>query len=128
VEEPPRTTAPAAPAVGCAYIVADGASGAWAGKSQCVAAWTSGGWRFIRPVEGVQLLERSSGNWTVFRNGAWERAILRGDALSIGGQQVVGARVSGIASPTGGTVIDSQARLALNAVLSALRSHGLIEP
>jgi hypothetical protein len=127
VEEPPSTTAPATPALGACYIVATDATDAWAGKSQCVAAWTSGGWRFIVPVEGMVMFERSSGTWTVFRNGNWETGILRGESLMIDGQQVVGRRAAAIESPTSGGVIDTEARTAIDAILTSLRDHGLIE-
>jgi hypothetical protein len=127
VEEPPRAAPPTSPALGDCYIVAAGATGAWAGKSQCVAAWTSGGWRFISPVEGIRLYDRSSGNAIAYRNGAWETGIVRGASVVIDGDQVVGPRAAAIASPTGGTVIDSESRAAISAILVALRQHGLID-
>jgi len=52
---------------------------------------------------------------------------LRGSALILEGQQVVGARSSAIPSPTGGSMVDSEARTAIDDVLAALRQHGLIE-
>ena len=63
----------------------------------------------------------------IYRSGAWEFGVLRGSSILIGGQQVVGARVAAIASPAGGTTIDSEARAAIAAALGALRQHGLIE-
>lgn len=126
VEGAPLAAPPASPALGSCYIVALDATDSWAGKSQCVAAWTSGGWRFISPVEGMTLYERSSGTWMVFRNGAWETGMLRGEMLLIGGQQVVGARAAAIPGPSGGSVVDAEARASLDAVLDALREHGLI--
>jgi len=65
--------------------------------------------------------------WAVFRNGAWELGIVRGSAVVIGGQQVVGPRLPAIASPTGGTSPDSEARATLAEILAALAQHGLIE-
>jgi hypothetical protein len=91
-----------------------------------VAAWTAGGWRFIAPVEGMMLYERTSGTWAVFRSGAWELGNLRGAALLIDGQQVVGPRAASIASPSGGTVVDVEGRAAVDAILDTLRQHGLI--
>ena len=126
VEGPPLASPPLAPALGAAYIVASGPTGAWAGKSQCVAAWTSGGWRFISPIEGMSLYERGSGTWAIYRSGDWEVGNLRGAALLIDGVQVVGTRAAAIASPTGGSVVDSEARATLDAILGALREHGLI--
>jgi hypothetical protein len=52
---------------------------------------------------------------------------IRGDAVMIGDQQVVGSRAAAIASPAGGATVDSEARVAVDAILGALREHGLIE-
>ena len=126
VEEPPRATPPASPVLGACYIVAEGATDGWAGKSQCVAAWTTGGWRFVLPVDGMVLHEQTSGTAAAFRNGAWEVGTLRGGSLLIDGLKVVGARAAAIDPPAGGSVVDAEARSAIDAVLSALRQHGLI--
>jgi hypothetical protein len=71
---------------------------------------------------------RSTSVWAVYRNSAWELGVIRGSAVNIGGQQVVGARSAAIASPTGGTTVDAEGRAAINAILAALRTHGLIAP
>lgn len=127
VEEVPRAAPPDAPELGACYIVDAVATGTWAGKSGQVAGWTSGGWRFIAPREGMRFYVRSAGTWAVFREGAWEIGTVRGSALTIGDQQVVGARLAAIPSPSGGTTIDGEARTALSAILAALRTHGLID-
>lgn len=127
IEQPPLAAPPSAPALGEAYIVAAAATGAWTGKTGCVAAWTEGGWRYISPREGMTMQERISGTATVYRGGAWESGIVRAESVQIGGQQVVGARSAAIATPSGGSVVDAEARAAVAAVLTALRSHGLIE-
>lgn len=126
IEQPPLATPPASPVLGACYIVAANATDAWAGKSQYVAAWTSGGWRFVAPVEGMSLYERTSSTWAVYRDSGWEVGLSRAASLLIGGQQVVGRRVAAIASPSGGSVVDSEARAAIGAILDALRQHGLI--
>lgn len=120
-------TPPPAPAIGSCYIVGEGATDAWAGMSQSVAAWTSGGWRFVAAAEGMMLYDRSTGTWMTFRSGAWERGMVRASALIIGDQQVVGARAAAIESPAGGATVDSESRTAIDAILDALRQHGLIE-
>jgi hypothetical protein len=127
VEEPPGTTPPASPTLGACYIVAPGATGEWAGKALCVAGWTSGGWRFIPPAEGMNLYVRSTATAASFRSGIWEVGQVRGAALIIGDEQVVGSRAGAIPSPTGGTTIDGEARASVDAILIALRQHGLIE-
>lgn len=126
MEEPPRATPPASPAVGASFIVAEGATDAWEGRAQSVATWTSGGWRFLSPAEGLSLYERSSSNFAAFRNGVWEFGILRGASVLIGGLQVVGPRGAAIASATGGSVVDAEARTAIETILIRLREHGLI--
>jgi hypothetical protein len=127
VDEPPRASPPVSPTLGACYIVAPEATDAWVGKSGYVVAWTAGGWRFVSPAEGMSLFERTSGTCAVFRNGAWETGIIHGASLVIGGQQVVGERLAAIDTPAGGSVVDTEGRLAIAAMLDALRQHGLIE-
>ena len=128
VEDGPLDTPPAAPALGACYIVGTAPSDAWAANSNALAAYTSGGWRFVIPPEGMTALVKSSALWATFRSGVWEMGVLRGSSLIIGGEQVVGSRVAAIASPAGGTTIDSESRTTIDSILAALRQHGLIEP
>lgn len=100
VEEPPRTAPPSSPPIGASYIVAASPTGAWAGKAHHVAAYTSGGWRFVAPVEGMSAYVRSSGIWATYRSGAWEQGVVRGTSVLVAGQQVVGSRAAAIASPS----------------------------
>lgn len=127
VEEPPRTAPPATPQVGATYIVAAGATGAWVGQDLNLAGFTDGGWRFVTPREGTMAYVVSGSVWSIFREGAWEMGSLRGDNVLIGGEQVVGARAAAIGVPTGGSTVDTEARSAVGQILSALRTHGLIE-
>jgi hypothetical protein len=126
IDEPPRPEPPESPQAGTCYIVSDGASGLWAGKASFLAAWTTGGWRFIAPVDGMSLYERTTGTWATFRSGAWEIGVVSASMVQIDGQQVVGPRGPAIQSPAGGAVVDAEARAALEAVLNTLRQHGLI--
>lgn len=127
VEEGPRASPPFSPPVGACYIVATSPTGAWAGKALNLAAYTAGGWRFVAPLEGVTTYVRSSSVWATFRSGAWELGVLRGSNVTISGQQVVGGRAAAIPGPSGGSVIDVEARFAVGQILTALRLHGLIE-
>ena len=127
VEEQPRAAPPALPVVGACYLVATNPTGAWTGYANHLAGWTSGGWRFVAPVEGLAAFVRSTSVWAVFRAGSWELGVVRGNNLTLGGKQVVGSRLPAIASPTGGTTVDSQSRATIGEILSALRLHGLIE-
>ena len=127
VEEPPRNSPPSAPAVGACYIVGSAPTGVWAGTAQNIAAFTSGGWRFTPPFEGLTAYVRSTATSAAYRAGAWEIGVLRGTNVVIGGQQVVGGRAGAIASASGGTTVDAQARSVIDQILGAMRQHGLIE-
>jgi len=119
-------TPPPAPAAGACWIIGEAPTGLWAGKARQLAGWTISGWRFVVPVDGmnVWLLDQQlsaryvSGNWII--------GDVRASRLLIGGQQLVGARLAAIGNPAGGSSIDIEARATLIAVLGALRTHGLI--
>lgn len=126
VEELPRSSPPASPAPGACYIVDSAPIGAWAGTAGCVAAWTSGGWRFIAAIEGMSLGVRTSGSRITFHDGVWENGIVRASAVLVNDQQIVGSRAPAIASPSGGMTVDNEARSTIDSILAALRQHGLI--
>jgi hypothetical protein len=126
VEQAALDDPPASPALGACYIVGDSPTGTWAGKSQNLAGFTSGGWRFVPPLEGFSVYVKAEAQPACYRAGAWEIGVVRGSSLMIGGVQVVGSRVSAIASPSGGTTVDGEGRSAIDLILSALREHGLI--
>lgn len=117
---------PATPAVGACYLVASGASGAWAGKDEMLAGYTDGGWKFVSPTEGTQVLDSATGQLVIWRSGAWESGILRAQELQVDGQAVVRGRQPAIAGPSGGSVIDSECRAAVSSLLAAAKAHGLI--
>jgi hypothetical protein len=83
---------------------------------------------FARSIDGLTACVRSTFVSATYRNSAWELGVMRGSALNIAGQQVVGARGAAITTPGGGTTIDVEGRAAISAILAALRSHGLIAP
>jgi hypothetical protein len=127
IEEEPRNDPPSAPVIGACYVVDTSPTGDWAEKPQCFAGYTSGGWRFITPFEGLSAYVKSDGRWATYRSGGWEVGNLRGTSLLIDGEQVVGSRAGAIASPTGGTTVDNQARTTIDQILAILRDHGLID-
>ena len=117
---------PASPAIGSSYVIGASPTGAWTGHALALAGFTGGGWRFIAPFDGLRALDKASGEIAVFAAGAWEKGHLRATRLSVGGDQVVGARGAAVADPAGGTTVDSEARAAITAILGRLRQHGLI--
>jgi hypothetical protein len=127
VEGPPLASPPASPVEGQSWIVAPGAAGAWSGKEGFLAAWTSGGWRFVAPPAGMGVWNKADGLLLRYDGGLWSGGELACSSLRIDGVQVVGGRRGAIASPSGGTIIDVEARAAVSAVIAALMSHGLID-
>jgi hypothetical protein len=128
VEGAPLATPPASPNLGNCYIVAANPTAAWAGKAQQLAAFTSGGWRFVVPRDGLAVYVKSSGATAAYRGGAWVFGDLSGSQVSVAGVKVIGARGAAIAAPAAGATVDAEARTAIGQVLAALRTHGLIEP
>lgn len=115
------------PEPGESWIVGEDATGAWSGRVDCVATWTDGGWRFTSPVSGMLAWDRAISYWRHWSGTAWADGSLPASAIHIGGQQVIGPRLLAIASPSGGTTIDNEARTAIAAVIATLMSHGLID-
>ncbi len=97
---------PAAPADGQTWLVGAGASGVWLGQAGKIAARQSGNWLFVTPRDGIKLLNRSSGQEMRY-SGGWKTA----------------ARP---ALPSGGTVIDVEARAAITAIIAALTTAGIV--
>ena len=127
VEAPPGNDPPASPVAGQSYLVGEAPTGEWSGNAGAIAGFTEGGWRFVAPPEGAQLLVRTTGETMVRRNGGWETGIVRAREVRVGGQAVLGSRQPPIEAPAGGSTIDSEARTAIAEIIAALRAHGLIE-
>jgi hypothetical protein len=66
-------TAPpsAVPAVGAAYLLPAGASGAWAGQGGKIATWNGSMWVFTTPTDGMASLVTDEGRVYVHQGGQW---------------------------------------------------------
>jgi hypothetical protein len=107
VEAGPLATPPATPIPGQCWLVAAGATGAWAGRGNALAIWSDGGWRFAAPRPGMRVLRSPDGVWLRFQGGMW-----------IGPDSVT--------NPAGGVTIDSEARAAIAALILHLEAHGIL--
>jgi hypothetical protein len=107
---------PGSPAEGACWLVPGAAAGAWGGQDGRLACWTSGGWRFFDLPQGARL-------WIEDEAAAVRRqgAVWMVDAP-------VAAPAQTVADPSGGSVIDAEARGAILLVLARLRELGLILP
>lgn len=126
VEGPPANDPPAAPLAGQAFLVAQAPTGDWAGNAGAIAGFTDGGWRFMPSPEGARVLDRTTGEAMVRRNGAWEAGVVRAREVRVGEHKVLGERQPPITVPVGGSVADLEARTAISNIVDCLRAHGLI--
>ncbi|SFR97958.1 DUF2793 domain-containing protein [Sphingomonas jatrophae] len=117
---------PANPAEGKAWILGGTPGGAWADRAHDIAWWSTGGWRFAEPRDGMVLWVRDAECWALHTAAGWQLGAIPAKSLTVGGQAVVGARRGAVADPSGGESIDVQARSAIAEILDALRGHGLI--
>lgn len=118
---------PAAPEPGQAWIVGTAPSGEWAGHANEIACWTDGGWRFAVPRPGTAVWAESLAQPVRYRVGTgWQIGVISASRVEVDGVQVIGARGEAVATPTGGAIVDEQARTAIAGILDALRAHGLI--
>lgn len=122
------STPPASPAEGQLWIVGAAATGDWTGQEDNLAQYIGASWNFYIPFEGFKVWLKDSMVEARFLSGVWQGGILKAASIEISGQQVVGAQAASISDASGGATIDAEARTALNALLAASRSHGLIAP
>jgi hypothetical protein len=126
VESADLSAPPGGPTVGQCWIVAAGASGDWSGQADMVALWTEGGWRFVAPRAGLRVVVADRDHALFYDGTLWRPDAIRGDGVYLDEVRVVGPQMAAIGPPSGGVVIDAEARSTLANILAALRSHGLI--
>lgn len=107
IVEDELSTPPTTPANGQAWLIGTSASGAWAGQEGKIAMRQLDQWLFAAVRDGMQVLNKASGQRINRIAGAW-----RAPAVP--------------ASPSGGSVIDTEARTAIAALVSALRASGVL--
>ena len=111
VEDRDLAAPPLSPAEGAVWIVAAGASGDWAGQDGKLAQFIGGAWAFHAPQAGYAVWLKDEGL----------------EARHDGANWVVKTPQAAIVDAAGGSVVDVEARAALNALLAACRVHGIIE-
>lgn len=116
---------PTSPVAGQCWIVGASPTGAWSGQASAIAAWTSGGWRFLTPFDGFTAWSIADAVPVRWSGAAWTVGALTAATISVGGQQVIGSRQPRVVAPSGGGTIDIQARAAIASILSGLEAHGL---
>ncbi len=96
---------PATPVDGTNWLVGASPTGSWAGQAGKIACRQGTNWLFVAPRDGMRLLNRANGQ----------------ERRYFAGWQVPGVP----AAPSGGTTVDAEARSAIAALVSALRTAGV---
>lgn len=94
--------------IGKCWLVGTGATDLWVNKASQIAIWIGGGWRYLVAHDGMRLWNRSNGRDSIYSDGIWRSGPI-------------------IENPMGGTVIDSEARATLGAMLQYFRLIGILE-
>ncbi len=103
-----QLTTPAMPTnadIGKCWLVSPAATGEWSNKSGQIAIWIGGGWRYLLPTEAMRIRSKSDGTDLIWSGMAWINA-------------------PSISDPSGGGVIDVEARAAITALLSYFKTIG----
>lgn len=117
---------PATPLPGQCWIVGNGAGGAWSGHDNAIACWTEGGWRFVPSREGMSTWCLADGLPARRAEDRWIVGQIEAGVVRISRKQVLGVQQPAIPNVAGGAMIDAEVRVAVNAMLAMLRTHGLI--
>lgn len=99
-------TPPIPPTEGACWLIDTNATDVWTGHETEIACYQAGSWLFAPAVEGMRVFDRSSGTYIQFLGG-WS-----GPAT--------------IAPPTGGSMVDAEARASVAALIQALAGTGVI--
>lgn len=100
-----QDTPPAAPAPSECWLVGAAPTGVWIGRSGAIALFQGGEWVFVDPVAGMRIFNRSTRQFTVFCD-EWQKA-------------------AAFEEPSGGLHVDAEARVAIRAIVSALKAAGI---
>lgn len=107
-------TPPEDPEPGQVWIVPLGAAGPWASRAGDLAAWTPGGWRFLRAADGFSLFVIDEGRRVRRLGSAWVA------------EPPFAFPPPSVTPPSGGTTVDAEARAAVAELQALLRSLGFV--
>lgn len=101
-------TPPVAAIDGETWIIGNAPNGGWSGHAGEIALRQGGNWLFAQPTDGMMAFDKSASQSARF-DGQWQR-------------------VPPIALSSGGTVVDTEARAAIDAIVTALIAKGILPP
>lgn len=101
-----RNTPPLEPTSGDCYRITATASGDWAGHEDAIAIFVGCAWRFVQARDGQRIVDEETGSWLIFDTG-W-------------------SIINAPPPPSGGSIVDNEARAALSELIVNLRSAGVL--
>jgi hypothetical protein len=117
---------PPAPVFGQCWIVGSAPTGAWTPHPGEIALWQTGGWLFLSPTSGLLAWHLGLQRFIYFDGVGWVTGSWPAAAIEISGKTILSGQFLSVSDPSGGSVVDVEARAAVNAILGVLRDHGLI--
>lgn len=97
---------PASPTVGSMWLIGANPTGIFSGKSDHLAGWSEGGWRYFAPRDGMRVFDRALCASRLYHR-TWLVAAVP-------------------TAPAGGSTIDVEARAALSSLCDALKFAGIL--
>lgn len=97
---------PASPGEGEAWLVDSAPAGSWVGHDGEIAIFSGGDWLYAAPVGGMTCWRLDERRFMHF-DGGWSAAAT-------------------VTAPAGGSVVDSEARQAIESMIDALKAAGLL--
>lgn len=88
------------------WLVAENAGGNWNGRAGMIAVRQDGAWKFVGPISGMRLYDRGTSQ-TLLYSGRWYRP----ETPTL---------------PEAGETVDQEARAAIETIIRAMRTAGLI--
>ena len=128
VETSALSAPPVSPVEGGLSLVGSSATGDWASHDNELAQYIGGIWQFYPAFEGMHIWLKDDDVIARYFSGLWQKGIVTAGSVKISGQQIIGPQQAAVSDAAGGVTIDAEARTALNNLLAACRTHGLIAP
>ena len=100
-------TPPLSPGEGECWLVGGSPDGAWTGHAGEFACFSLGTWLLAEPCDGMQVMNRATGQFRLRRYCGW-------------------ASAGTPAAPSGGATVDAEARGAIAGLIAALSDSGIL--
>ncbi|MEP3052308.1 MAG: DUF2793 domain-containing protein [Erythrobacter sp.] len=100
-----QSAPPSDPATGNVFRIIANATGEWAGHEGMLALFIGGAWTYIEPTPGLLIFDQSAEKLLLFADG-WKEG-------------------SAPANPQSGSVVDIEARAAIDTLIQTLRNIGI---